>query len=57
MNTEKKSSQQGLQLDSRRWHWWAGAAAATLANVTAAQAADVTVPLSDNYISATGGII
>jgi hypothetical protein len=44
-----------LQKSNNRWQWMAGATAATAAGVTASHASLVTINLSDNYISATGG--
>jgi hypothetical protein len=53
----QKQNRQGLCLQRRnkRWKWMAGATAATAAGVGASQAALITVNLTNNYISATGG--
>jgi hypothetical protein len=40
---------------NNRWKWMAGATAATAAGVSASQAGLVTINLSNNFISATGG--
>jgi hypothetical protein len=52
----KKKNGQGLYLRRRnnRWKWMAGATAATAAGVTA-QASTITINLTGNYISSTGG--
>jgi hypothetical protein len=56
MKTEnKKTGRKALPLRDHRWQWMAAAAAGTAAGVTAAQAGDVTIPLSGNYISAAAG--
>jgi hypothetical protein len=39
----------------KRWKWMAGATAASAAGVTASQAGLITVNLTNNFISATGG--
>src|ERR1700733_7582633 len=55
MKKENKNSQiNGLPIRNHRWQWMAGAAAGTVAGVTA-QATPVTVDLSNNYIGATQG--
>src|SRR4029453_13436936 len=55
---KKKTKRPALHLktrNNRRWKWMAGATAATAAGVTTSQAGFVTINLTDNFISATGG--
>jgi hypothetical protein len=53
----QKKSRRGLYSQTRnnRWKWMAGATAATAAGVTTSQAGFVTINLTGNFISATGG--
>jgi hypothetical protein len=54
----EETKRQALHLktrNNRRWKWMAGATAATAAGVTTSQAGFVTINLTDNFISATGG--
>src|SRR5215470_10956084 len=44
-----------LKKSNNRWRWMVGATAATAAGVTQSQAGLVTINLSNNYISASGG--
>ena len=53
INTPKKTAGLPLQKSNLRWKWMAGATAATAAGVTSSQADTVTVPLFNNYITAT----
>ena len=56
MKAEKRKSR-GFYLRKRhnRWKWMVGASAVTAAGVTASQAGLITVNLTNNFISATGG--
>ena len=47
--------QPSLKTRDNRWKWMAGATAATAAGVTASQAGLITINLTNNFISATGG--
>jgi hypothetical protein len=56
MKTQKTNGQSlYLKTANNRWKWMAGATAATAAGVTASEASLITINLSNNYISATGG--
>ena len=43
-----------LKKSNNRWKWMAGATAATAAGVTGSQASQITINLTNNYISAGG---
>lgn len=52
---KKKRRQSHTQSINNRWKWMVGATAATAAGITSSQASLVTINLSNNYISASGG--